>query len=168
MSVLEPEAGEVNHRRPIRDVVTIGVREEQQVGRIHHPDPAPPRQDGVGHIEPVDEHPVPVGQPIAVGVFVHGDPVASGNMARRRLGHPVVLRPIILVTAEHPGAGRIRVLAILGHPEAPPGVEAEVRGLGHLGLIQQEVHPKIRRRLHTGHGFGRRHSGSVNKLLRLA
>ena len=43
-----------------------------------------------------------------------------------------------------------------------------MRGLGHLRLIQQEVHPQILRRLHTGHGFGRRHSGSVHELLCLA
>ena len=155
MGVLQAEAGEVDDRRTIGHVVAIGVGKEEQVGRVHDPHPAAPRQHGVGHVEPVHEHPMTIGQPVAIGVFMDGDPVAARCVSRRRLGHSVVLGPVVLVATEHLGTGRIGILPVLGHPKPTPGVEAEVRGLGHLGLVQQQVHAEVGRRFHEGHRLGR-------------
>ena len=155
VGVFEAEAGEMHHRRAVRDVVAIGVRIEQQVRRVHHPDAAVGADGRVGHVEAILEDRVLVVDPVALRRFVDGDDVGALVVMGRRRRDAVVMRAVILVAADHVHAGGVRILAVLRDPEAAAGVEAEVRRLGDLRLGQQEVDRQVRRRAHLRISLGR-------------
>ena len=137
VGILETEAGEMHHGRAVGNVVAIGVRIEQQVRRVHHPDAAIGAHGGVGHIEAILEDRVLVVDTVVLGRLVDGDDVGAAVMVGRSRGDAVVVRAVILIAADHVHACGIRILPILRDPEAAAGIEAEVGRLGNERLGQQ-------------------------------
>ena len=154
----------MHHRRAVGDVVTVRVRIEQQVRRIHHPDAAVGAHGGVGHVKTVLEDRMLVVDAVVLRRFMDRDDVGPLIVMGRSRGDAVVVRAIILVAADHVHAGRVRILPILRDPESAAGVEAEVRRLGDLRLGQQEVDRQIRSRAHLGIRVGRRERGAMELL----
>ena len=136
VGILETEAGEMHHGRAVGNVVAIGVRIEQQVRRVHHPDAAIGAHGGVGHIEAILEDRVLVVDTVVLGRLVDGDDVGAAVMVGRSRGDAVVVRAVILIAADHVDACGIRILPILRDPEAAAGIEAEVSRLGNERLGQ--------------------------------
>ena len=162
--VLESEPREMHHRRAVGDIVTVRVRIEQQVRRIHHPDAAVGAHGGVGHVKTVLEDRMLVVDAVVLRRFMDRDDVGPLIVMGRSRRDAVVVRAIILVAADHVHAGRVRILPILRDPKPAAGVETEVGRLGDLRLGQQEVDSQIGRRAHLGVGVGRRQRGAVELL----
>ena len=137
VGILETEAGEMHHGRAVGNVVAIGVRIEQQVRRVHHPDAAIGAHGGVSHVKPVLEDRVLIIDAVVLGRFVDGDDVGATVMVGRSRGDAVIVRAVIFVAADHADARRVRILPILRHPEAAAGIEAEVGRLGNKRLGEQ-------------------------------
>ena len=82
--------------------------------------------------------------------------IGTPIVIRRRGRHLVVVRPVILVAAEHRDAGGIRILPRLRDPKATALVEAEVERLRDRRFVQHEIGLQVRRGCHLLRGFKRR------------
>ena len=154
--VLEAKAREMHDGRTVRNVVAVGIRIEQQVRRVHHPDASVGAHGGIGHIKAILEDRVLVVDPVVLRRFVDRDDIGATVMIGRSRRNVVVVGPVIFIAADHTDARGIGILAILRHPEAAAGVEAEVRRLGDLRFRQQQIDSEVRRRTHLRIGVGRR------------
>ncbi len=100
----------MHHGIAVGNVISVCIGVKEQVGRVHDPDPAAAAHDRVRHVEPVDEDLVLVELAVAVGVFVNGDEIGAAVMLRRSGRDFVVVGAVVLVSAQHREARRIRVL----------------------------------------------------------
>ena len=137
--VLKTKPGQVHHRVAIRDVVGIAVGIKQQMRGVHHPDPVAAGQCRIGQAEFIGEHLVRVVTAVAIRVFVDGNTAAARRVVGRRLGLAVILGPIILVAADLPQPGRIRVLHIMRNPQPTTRIETKMCRLRHQRLVQNRL-----------------------------
>ncbi len=111
--------------------VAVGVLEEEDVGRVGHPDPPAPDCDSRWDVQAVGEDGELVGPAVAVGVFEDLDPVAA--------------RP----------CGLAGVLQALGDPGPPPLVEGHRHRVDDLGLARHQLDPEPGRDHHLRQRLGR-------------
>ena len=133
----------MNHRRAVGDIVKISIRIEQQVRWIHDPHAPAPAQRGVGHVESVLKHLVPIEFPVAVGVLVNRDQVRPAVMIWRWWRHAIVDGAIVGIAAHHLDPGRIRILPVLRDPGATALVEAEMRALRDERFGENQINREI-------------------------
>ena len=126
--ILPAPAVEHRLRRAVRDVVTIAIRNEQEVGRAAHPHAAVPDGDAAREIELIVEHRRAVMAAVAVGIFHHQDPVAAVR-----------------------GPGGVGV--VLHHPEAAALIDRERDRLVHRRLAREGHGAKAGRERHGACGF---------------
>lgn len=80
---------------------------------------------------------------IAIGVFVDGDTIFSGEVVRGRWWDLVVDRAPELVVTNLGESGGFGVLSVFDDPEAAAFIEAEVEGLGDGGFGEDEVDGEV-------------------------
>ena len=168
MCVLQTEAREMHRGRSIRHVIAIAIGIEEQIRRVHDPDTIATGQDGIGHVQSINEHLVLVERAIAIRVFVNGNHITAAIMIRRRRRNLVVVGAVILVAAEHLHAGGIRILTILRDPEPAARVIAQVRRLRDERFMQQLLDDEIIGGFELRRGFCRRKLRAVDELCRFA
>ena len=141
--VFQPESRKPHFRRPVRDIVPVGVRVEQQVGCVHDPDASPAAQRRVRHVEPLQHVLLPVIESVAVCVLMHADPVRASVVVGGRGRNAIVFGAVVLIPAEHLDAFRIRVLPVLRDPHPTSSIKAHVRGLGDLRFVKQLLDDQV-------------------------
>ena len=140
MRVLQAEAGKVDLGLLDGFVGAVRVGIEEQIRRIEHPHAATTWQGGRGDVEPVHERRHLAERPVALHVFVNGDPIAAAEVIRRRRRHFVELRADVAVVGHDFQPGGEGVLQILHHPHPAALVEGEVERLFDFRLGGDEVH----------------------------
>ena len=107
------KAVEHNLRRPIRDVVAVAVRKEEQPRRAQQPNAAETQLDAGEHLHAVGEDGSPVELAVAIGVFKDQDAVALGEV-----------EPL----------GPLGVRVVLGDPEPAARVPGHRDRVSNVGL----------------------------------
>ena len=126
MRVLDAKTGH-GEFLDVRDVVAVGILEEENVGGLGDVATAVSQLDPGRHVETVGEDGGLVGLAVAVGILEYDDLVV-GHLARLQLGIG-------------PGTG---------HPKASAGIPSHVNGVGQHGLLGEEVHLVPRQQLEVG------------------
>ena len=152
LRVLDPEAAQQDFGRRIRNVITVAIRIEKQVRRLHDKHAAVPEGDARGEVEPVDEILRAVGHAVGIRILEDRDPIRPARTVRRRLRHSVVDGARVAVDLHAFQSGRIRILQVLHDPEPPAVVELDAHRLRHHRLARDQVHREARG---DGHAFYR-------------
>src|SRR5882762_32702 len=127
-------------RRTIGNIVVIFIRVKEQVGGIHHPHAAAPRQCAGRDVQASDEIFMRLIESIAIFVFKNRDLVRALDMVWGRLRHFVEHRPQMLVVLEDFQSGRKGILEVLHYPHPPALIETDADWLTHVRLARGEVY----------------------------
>jgi hypothetical protein len=138
----------------------VGVGVEEEVRRAQDPDAPATAADGGRDVEAGEESGGFGEGAVAVDVFVDGDLVgaAKGGLGGRIVGRGGFLAVVHgapeAVVRDGGEAGGRGVLEVLHDPHAAALIEVEKHGLGHDGLLEDEIDGDIGRSVEGGDGRG--------------
>ena len=139
MGVFDPKSLQGHHGITIGTVVMVGVGIEEKVGGLEHPQSVGRECEARHQAQSLDENAMFLWDPIAIDVFVEGNPVEAPIVVGRGGRNLVIDAPQERIAADHRQPGRLRILDELRHPQPPAGIPFDRQRLADVGLGEDEI-----------------------------
>ena len=138
--VLHAKSGEQNPGIAVRDVITIMVRIEQQIGYIQHKDSTVTECEAGGKIEAVDEIAPTVHVTVLIRVIEDSDAISTARPMGWWPGYPIVFGAGIAIDADSPESCGVWILQILNYPQPTAIIKLDAYRLADQRFAGDQLH----------------------------